>query len=64
MQVVSERSSKALNSALDRVKYLPRPTSIANKSLGAVGNYDDYSDSVYVDSPYDDYSDYDDAPDR
>ena len=58
MQIINEpSSSKALNSALARVSQLPRPASMVDSSMSRVDGYDDYSDSVYVDCPYDDYQD-------
>jgi len=58
MLAVSEGSSKALNAALARTTRLPPPNPVVvGKVLSVPHNYDDYSDSVYVDSPYDDYQD-------
>lgn len=59
--IINKDENIVLQSALTRVENLPKPTRITNRS-SMVGNYDDYNDSVYVDSPYDDYQDYEDAP--
>ena len=59
MQTTVERSNKALEAALARIAHLPPPVMISDmvKVQGRVDGYDDYSDSVYIDSPYDDYQD-------
>ncbi len=55
----------ALEAAFDRVDTLPPPTrEVRGEWRGRVDGYDDYSDSVYVDSPYDDYQDYSDSRDE
>ena len=57
MTTVSVDSSKTLRAAVMRVGSLPPPTIIGEKPSSEMTNYSDYSDSVYVDSPYDDYQD-------
>jgi hypothetical protein len=58
----TEHSNEALRAALARTSLLPFPAKTVEGPMQAVGTYDDYSDDAYVDSPYDDYQDYEDAP--
>lgn len=54
---VAEHGSVAVQGAIVRTERLPRP--FADQEPFKVDNYDDYE---YVDAPYDDYQDYEDAP--
>jgi len=60
VQVEDVCGGKALEAALARTSHLPLPASVIDpaevRKYGMV-DYDDYSDSVYVDCPYDDYQD-------
>lgn len=67
MQAVSVNENRALNAALVRTTLLPAPTPVGDpveRRKYRMDDYDDYSDSVYVDCPYDDYSDYNDSRDE
>lgn len=64
MKQAVEMTGNALKSALARVANFPPPKLPGEKVLVTCADgYDDYSDSVYVDSPYDDYQDYSDSRD-
>ena len=56
---VESRGAKTLGAAIGRVERFSRPVNGNTQESNRVDNYDDYN---YVDCPYDDYQDYDDAP--
>lgn len=52
--------TQALSAAIVRVGRFPRPK---NRVMRASESEAGYDDDPYVDCPYDDYQDYEDAPD-